>query len=271
MYCNNCGKFNLKEANFCYNCGQALELVSEPLQVAPAPAPVSSVSINTSPQYYSTTPQAYYGNYYNAWQYPSANYNPVNSPNFLYYHPLAYNAAGITYDISGQPSAFYSYVDEQGKLVLLKRANHGKRLLAGILDWALGSLPGWIMLIVASNSFTYILPLSQGIPWWASLFSTLCFFSYFLAMTALVGQTLGKMALGIRVVRYDGNKPGWLLAFIRQCLGYPLNAAGFMLGFLSIFVDSRRQGWHDKMARTLVVEERNYTEGRDFTLPPFSQ
>lgn len=269
MYCNNCGKLNLKEANFCYGCGKALELVTESVQVPPAP--VSSVAANTPPPYYSTTPSTYYSDYYNTWQYPPANYNPVNSPNFLYHHPLAYNAAGLTYDISGQPSALYSYVDEQGRLVLLKRANHGKRLLAGILDWVLGSLPGWLVIIAADNNLSYILPFSQGISWWASLISTLCFFGYFLTMTALAGQTLGKMALGIRVVRYDAKKPGWLLAFIRQCLGYPLSIAGFMLGFVSIFVDLRRQSWHDKMARTLVVEERIYIEGRDFSLPPFSQ
>jgi uncharacterized RDD family membrane protein YckC len=79
---------------------------------------------------------------------------------------------------------------------------------------------------------------------------------------AFKGQTPGKMALGIKVLREDtGQVPGPGKAFIRE---FVLQAPGLICGILaivmpiSIFFDSsgRRQGWHDKAAGTLVVSAK---------------
>ncbi|MEW2398678.1 RDD family protein [Streptomyces sp. NPDC046862] len=79
-------------------------------------------------------------------------------------------------------------------------------------------------------------------------------------MTGLVGATLGKMALGMRVVKVDtGQKPGLGSAFIRWIIpmvGSFACGIGQLLVYLSPFWDKsgRQQGWHDKAASTMVIQ-----------------
>ncbi|MET9440014.1 RDD family protein [Streptomyces sp. NPDC006610] len=79
-------------------------------------------------------------------------------------------------------------------------------------------------------------------------------------MTGLVGATLGKLAVGIRVVKVDtGQKPGLGSSFIRWIIpivGSFACGIGQLLVYLSPFWDKsgRQQGWHDKAASTMVVQ-----------------
>jgi len=75
---------------------------------------------------------------------------------------------------------------------------------------------------------------------------------YFLVFWSLSGQTLGKAALGVRVVRINGKRMGLVTAAVRYA-GYIVSLTALGLGFFWILVDDRRQGWHDKMARTCVI------------------
>lgn len=77
---------------------------------------------------------------------------------------------------------------------------------------------------------------------------------YVLMWTYSGGQTLGKKVMKIRVVREDG-KPVDLQTSILRYLGYMVSGLVFGLGFLWVLFDARRQGWHDKIAHTLVVKE----------------
>jgi uncharacterized RDD family membrane protein YckC len=83
-------------------------------------------------------------------------------------------------------------------------------------------------------------------------------FVYYVGFWLLAGQTPGKAFLGVIVIRTDGS-PLRAGAAIVRWLGYWLSGVLF-LGYLWILVDDRRQGWHDKLARTLVVYR-----GRDET------
>jgi uncharacterized RDD family membrane protein YckC len=82
---------------------------------------------------------------------------------------------------------------------------------------------------------------------------------YELLLTAFKGQTVGKMVMGIKVVRSaDGQVPGFGPAFMRWLLpmiGAFLCYVGAILVYLSPLFDSsgRVQGWHDKAANTLVI------------------
>ena len=93
---------------------------------------------------------------------------------------------------------------------------------------------------------------------------------YEIALTATRGQTLGKMATRIAVVRADdlstanwGRPPSWGKSFMRwvlpTVLGLPsiwVPVIGYILWllcYLSLTWDRERQGWHDKAAGTLVV------------------
>jgi uncharacterized RDD family membrane protein YckC len=67
------------------------------------------------------------------------------------------------------------------------------------------------------------------------------------------GQTVGKMAFGIRVVDIDGGGPiGYGRAFIRQLVKIA-SALVIFLGYLWMLWDKENQCWHDKVARDVVV------------------
>ena len=72
------------------------------------------------------------------------------------------------------------------------------------------------------------------------------------------GQTLGKKAVGTRVVRQSNGAPlGYGLAFGRnlaRIVDYPL----FGLGMWWAFGDAQHQAFHDKIAGTLVVRSAVY-------------
>ncbi|MDX2543950.1 RDD family protein [Streptomyces sp. WI04-05B] len=80
-------------------------------------------------------------------------------------------------------------------------------------------------------------------------------------MTGLLGATLGKMAVGIRVVKAEtGEKPGLGSSFIRWIIpvvGSFACGIGQLVVFLSPFWDKsgRQQGWHDKAASTMVIQK----------------
>jgi uncharacterized RDD family membrane protein YckC len=85
-------------------------------------------------------------------------------------------------------------------------------------------------------------------------------FCYETLMIALLGRTLGKIALGTRLVRtVDGARPGWSEAVMRALVPLAFGAIPQVGVFLSAVVYSMafwnplRQGLHDRAAGTLVV------------------
>lgn len=67
--------------------------------------------------------------------------------------------------------------------------------------------------------------------------------------------TPGKLLLGCRIVdARSGDRPRFPQLLVRL-LAYAIAAAPAGLGLLWVLWDRRRQGWHDKLARTLVVSD----------------
>jgi uncharacterized RDD family membrane protein YckC len=76
---------------------------------------------------------------------------------------------------------------------------------------------------------------------------------YFVGFWALRGQTPGQIAFGLRVVRaVDGTRPDVVLALLRY-VGLIISFAVLLLGVIWVAFDGRKQGWHDKLAGTVVV------------------
>ena len=67
-----------------------------------------------------------------------------------------------------------------------------------------------------------------------------------------IGWSPGKRALGLRLVRLDGQPPGLGAGFARTVC-WPLSVALLGLGLLWPLFDRNRQAWHDKLAATYVV------------------
>lgn len=72
-----------------------------------------------------------------------------------------------------------------------------------------------------------------------------------------LSATPGKMLLGMKLVDADTGHAPTLRQNIIRYLGYFVSTVPFMLGFLFVAWDKRKQGWHDKMANTVVVYKRS--------------
>jgi uncharacterized RDD family membrane protein YckC len=69
---------------------------------------------------------------------------------------------------------------------------------------------------------------------------------------SLSGQTLGDLLVGVRVIRSNGSRVSLGRAILR-IIGAYISGIVVFLGFLWALWDPRHQGWHDKLAGTVVV------------------
>lgn len=86
--------------------------------------------------------------------------------------------------------------------------------------------------------FNYILPFVLTIWFWLRFLGT-----------------PGKMILRLRIVDADTGNRMSLGQAVGRYFAYILSALPFMLGYLWVGVDRRKQGWHDKLAGTLVIRD----------------
>jgi uncharacterized RDD family membrane protein YckC len=77
---------------------------------------------------------------------------------------------------------------------------------------------------------------------------------YFVTFWATTGQTPGSRMLRLRVRAAGGERLRPRRALLRFA-GLTLAALPLFAGFLIILVDDRRRGLHDRLARTVVVED----------------
>jgi uncharacterized RDD family membrane protein YckC len=77
--------------------------------------------------------------------------------------------------------------------------------------------------------------------------------AYFAGFWAATGQTPGARVMQLRVVTPDGRrvKPRWALV---RCGGVILAALPLFAGFALILFDSKRRGFQDLLAHTVVVD-----------------
>lgn len=67
------------------------------------------------------------------------------------------------------------------------------------------------------------------------------------------GATPGKMLISARIVDAASGRPPTTGQLIGRYLGYYVSMLPLFLGFIWVAFDSRKQGWHDKLAGTVVV------------------
>lgn len=77
--------------------------------------------------------------------------------------------------------------------------------------------------------------------------------------------TPGKMGISAKIVdAKTGNEPS-LGQYIVRYLSYFVSLLPLCLGFLWVAFDSKKQGWHDKIAGTVVIGPKKKTEDVRFT------
>jgi uncharacterized RDD family membrane protein YckC len=93
----------------------------------------------------------------------------------------------------------------------------------------------------------------NNITWLTALFNALFGFVYFIFFWVLSGFTPGQGLLGLHIIRTDGQPHLNLGQAVLRFGGLWIAAVPLFLGFIWILFDDRRQGWHDKIARTYVI------------------
>lgn len=68
--------------------------------------------------------------------------------------------------------------------------------------------------------------------------------------------TPGKMLLKLKIVDAKTGNPLTLGQSIGRYLGYYVSIIPFCLGLIWVGIDSKKQGWHDKLAGTVVVRSK---------------
>lgn len=127
--------------------------------------------------------------------------------------------------------------------------------LAGLVDRIAANIIDNVVLIIPIALVQFLLyssgePLPIHILNFIFMAIPVAYYWYF--WTQKDGQTPGKFALGIRVIRANGMPMKDVDAIIRA-IGYHVSAMLFGLGFFWAIFDKKNQTWHDKIARTYVV------------------
>lgn len=121
-------------------------------------------------------------------------------------------------------------------------ATVGMRFVAFIIDnivlFIIGFIAGLFLAIFGLDSIFIGILINLAYHW------------YF--WTRRDGQTPGKSAVNIRVIKTDGTPISDSDAIIRV-FGYYVSSIALGIGFLWAIFDANNQGWQDKMANTYVV------------------
>ncbi len=82
-------------------------------------------------------------------------------------------------------------------------------------------------------------------------------FLYFVLLEAFWGKTLGKMALGIKVINSAGKAPGIKKALTRNALRVVDSLPSFnILAIILILATKENRRFGDIMAKTLVIKDK---------------
>lgn len=143
-------------------------------------------------------------------------------------------------------------------------APHGARLVAYIVDglilslvFIVGAVVSLAPVVVVSDAETIDAESGAAVLVTVALIlvTTVVGLAYFPWFWARGGSTPGMRLFHLRVVRdRDGGPVFWGSAILRL-IGYWVSATVFYIGFVWIFFDDRRRGWHDLIAGTVVIEE----------------
>ncbi len=133
-----------------------------------------------------------------------------------------------------------------GETVPRRYAGFWIRFLAVILDGIIMNIVGYVLKLATGTT-------RGDTPLWVSLLSLLISLAYYVILTAKYGQTLGKMVVGIQVIRQDGGPVSFGTALLREVVGKFVSGLILGIGYLMVAFDPEKRGLHDRIASTYVV------------------
>jgi uncharacterized RDD family membrane protein YckC len=134
----------------------------------------------------------------------------------------------------------------------LDYAGFWQRALALLIDWLIVVVIAMPVIVVAFGAEYFSLdPVRRA----GDLLIALVVGIIIVAFWRYCGATPGKLAVGVKIVDAQTGHPPSTGRLVVRLLCYLLSALPFSLGFLWVAIDRRKQGWHDKIAGTVVVQE----------------
>ncbi len=136
------------------------------------------------------------------------------------------------------------------------------RLVAVILDGiflGIATIPIWIWVGISSfwttNSSGAVEFHWNALRVFLLIVVSLVYMVYSIVMIGHYGATLGKMAMGIKVVKTDLSPVGYGWALVRETVGKWISGFICDLGYIWAGFDPRKQAWHDHLCNTLVIHK----------------
>jgi uncharacterized RDD family membrane protein YckC len=130
------------------------------------------------------------------------------------------------------------------------------RFLAYILDLIVIAVIAGALSVFALGGAMFTTTTDAGvvtINYGANAMGLLVGLVYFVGFWGWRGQTPGMIPFNMQIVMADdGSKADWVRMLLRY-VGLLIGIAVFFIGVIWAGFDRRKQGWHDKMAGTVVV------------------
>ena len=132
----------------------------------------------------------------------------------------------------------------------------GRRVVATLIDGLVFGVAYWLLALAFGDVQTEGEAANwvANLPGWVSLVYGLFVLAYYILLEGYLGQTVGKLASGIKVVsEATGATPGIGAAAIRTVLRIIDGLFSYLVGFITVLASARRQRLGDMAARTLVI------------------
>lgn len=125
----------------------------------------------------------------------------------------------------------------------------GRRFVAIVVDVIVLFVIGYLIAIPSGMTTGAGFDLSGGPAFLWFLVS----FAYYIVLEGQYGQTLGKMAVGIRVVTETGDAITYRASLIRNVLRIVDGLFVYLVGAIFIYLSDTQQRLGDRVADTVVV------------------
>jgi uncharacterized protein len=132
----------------------------------------------------------------------------------------------------------------------------GRRVLATVIDGLIFGVAYWLLALAFGDirSEGEAANLVSNLPVWTSIAYGLFVIGYYILLEGYLGQTIGKMATGIKVVSEATEQaPGIAAAAIRTVLRIIDGLFSYLVAFITVLASAKRQRLGDMAANTLVV------------------
>ena len=132
----------------------------------------------------------------------------------------------------------------------------GRRILATIVDLIISSVFYWVVAMLFGGTSVEGGTIAFSLGGIGSLVYLVGVFAYYLLLEGYLGQTVGKMLLGIKVVREDnGEVPGLGAAALRTLLRIIDGIFFYAVAFVSVLATQKNRRLGDMAANALVVRK----------------